>query len=492
MLNKFALVVLILQLARAERHAAAQNCATRKGSNEADSTCSSTLTNAGCKTCTGEGAGQTCADCTNEAYFIQLDKKGCTSSCTGDGVIGDSAVTPKVCKCDSTKGYTLQSDGTCAKGGCNTKNCQACDNKGTANEVCTMCLSNYYLTPTSQCISNCAILSGYYGTTENEKRVCKKCGVANCVVCNDQGKCQTCKDGFYGESCSKCHESCKNCKGTTASDCTECPSGKALQYGSGDTKGTCGDGCTPATGTEAGSCKTCDLTVGGTKYCSACSVDSEYPQNGVCTSKTARTADGCKDGTVTGGVCKSCSNGFFFMDGGCYETSRYPGKSVCTSAPTGGTCTSLASGYYLNGGTLVTCSEGCSACTTSTACTTCADGYVKLSNACSKCDAGCATCAGTASTCSTCVDGYYLSNSKCITCDRSDGSIAGVSGCASCAAPTGSTGTVLCYLMKDSAAGGSDPNLSSGAIAGISVAVIVIVGGLVGFLCWWFVCRGKA
>ncbi|ESU43654.1 Variant-specific surface protein, partial [Giardia duodenalis] len=35
-------------------------------------------------------------------------------------------------------------------------------------------------------------------------------------------------------------------------------------------------------------------------------------------------------------------------------------------------------------------------------------------------------------------------------------------------------------------------NLSTGAIAGISVAAVVVVGGLVGFLCWWFICRGKA
>ncbi|EET01495.1 VSP [Giardia duodenalis ATCC 50581] len=140
------------------------------------------------------------------------------------------------------------------------------------------------------------------------------------------------------------------------------------------------------------------------------------------------------------------------MDGGCYETGKYPGKSVCTSAPTGGTCTSLASGYYLNSGTLVTCGTGCAECTNSDSCTTCADGYVKLNNAqtCTKCNAGCATFTGTASTCSTCADGYYLSNSKCITCDKSDGSITGVSGCLSCAAPSGSTGPVLCYLMKDS------------------------------------------
>ncbi|EFO64644.1 VSP, partial [Giardia lamblia P15] len=43
--------------------------------------------------------------------------------------------------------------------------------------------------------------------------------------------------------------------------------------------------------------------------------------------------------------------------------------------------------------------------------------------------------------------------------------------------------------------GGGSTNksgLSTGAIAGIAVAVIVVVGGLVGFLCWWFICRGKA
>eukprot|EP00701_Giardia_intestinalis_P003997 XP_001707821.1 VSP [Giardia lamblia ATCC 50803] len=40
--------------------------------------------------------------------------------------------------------------------------------------------------------------------------------------------------------------------------------------------------------------------------------------------------------------------------------------------------------------------------------------------------------------------------------------------------------------------GANRSGLSTGAIAGISVAVIVVVGGLVGFLCWWFLCRGKA
>lgn len=88
--------------------------------------------------------------------------------------------------------------------------------------------------------------------------------------------------------------------------------------------------------------------------------------------------------------------------------------------------------------------------------------------------------------------GYYKTASAagpCTSCESNNGSVTGVKGCASCAAPTGSTGPVLCYLVKESTGGA---NLSSGAIAGISIAVIAVVGGLVGFLCWWFICRGKA
>ena len=185
------------------------------------------------------------------------------------------------------------------------------------------------------------------------------------------------------------------------------------------------------------------------------------------------------------------------MEGGCYETSRYPGKSVCTVvASTGGTCQAAAPGYKVDGGTLVTCSEGCKTCTSSSSCNTCADGYVKIGSAqtCTKCHTSCLTCETSASTCTACASGYYKvdSGSTCTSCEADNGSVTGIKDCASCAAPSDSTGTVLCYLMKDSAAGGSDPNLSSGAIAGISVAVIAVVGGLVGFLCWWFVCRGKA
>ncbi|ESU41738.1 Variant-specific surface protein [Giardia duodenalis] len=439
----------------------------------------------GCTSCTyigGDSGTLTCSECEN-GKKPSLDGLHCYDCTVGNCAFCNSEGACQKC----ISGYIL--DGAaCTQQTCSTPDCKTCNNPKAPSEACTACVSTHYLTPTGQCISDCTALSGYYGDTD---KTCKRCGVANCETCNEQGKCSVCTDGFYGDSCSKCDSSCKNCSGSTASDCTACPAGKALTYGSDGTKGTCGNGCT--TGTGNGAYKTCGLTVEGTAYCSECATPTEYPQNGICVSKTARITDGCKDGTVAGGVCKSCSDGFFLMEGGCYETGKYPGKSVCTSAPTGGTCTSLASGYYLNSGTLVTCGTGCAECTNSDSCTTCADGYVKLNNAqtCTKCNAGCATFTGTASTCSTCADGYYLSNSKCITCDKSDGSITGVSGCLSCAAPSGSTGPVLCYLMKDSTAGGSDPNLSTGVIAGISVAAVVVVGALIGFLCWWFLCKTR-
>ena len=97
-----------------------------------------------------------------------------------------------------------------------------------------------------------------------------------------------------------------------------------------------------------------------------------------------------------------------------------------------------------------------------------------------------------------CASGYYKSTSAtgpCASCESNNGDITGVKDCVSCAPPA-SSGPVTCYVTQTPAVNPADPSvnkggLSTGAIAGISVAAVV-VGGLVGFLCWWFVCRGKA
>ena len=402
-------------------------------------------------------------------------------------------------KCSS--GFILDGQ-NCVKSDCKTENCKACTNPKAANEVCTECVSTHHLTPTSQCVQYCQTLGNYYaGTNADNKKACKECAVANCKTCGDQGQCQTCNNGFYknGDACSPCHESCKTCSAGTASDCTECPTGKALRYGEGGTKGTCGEGCT--TGQGSGACKTCGLTIDGASYCSECATTTEYPQNGICTSTTARTAATCKNSNVANGICSLCTNGFLRMNGGCYETTKFPRKSVCTTTPDADTCTSVTSGYYIDGSSnLVVCSDGCAECTTSSACTTCKDGYTKIgsSQTCTKCDSSCETCTGAAITYKACATGYYktaLGESTCTSCETGSNGVTGIKGCLNCVPPSSNTGSVLCYLMKDADSTGGNTNksgLSTGAIAEISVAVIVVVAGLVGFLCWWFICRGKA
>ena len=167
-------------------------------------------------------------------------------------------------------------------------------------------------------------------------------------------------------------------------------------------------------------------------------------------------------------------------------------------------------------------------------------------NKCTACtDQHCLTCsAAEANKCSVCAEGYFVgaatgSEGSCVSCsDTSAGSsgFVGVAGCTKCTRPntSGASGTATCdeceagkkpsedntkcntcadancsfcdekgacqkcsegYTLEGGKCVSSSANrsgLSTGAIAGISVAAVVVVGGLVGFLCWWFVCRGKA
>ncbi|EFO65169.1 VSP with INR [Giardia lamblia P15] len=437
------------------------------------------------------GAGNKCLPCNDGTDGIP----DCTACALVNGRSGAVLITCTAC----AAGYKPSADKTTCEAvtNCKTPGCQTCNNEGKENEVCTECASGAYLTPTSQCIDSCDKLGNYYGATEGAKQTCKECAVPNCKTCNNQGQCQICKDGSYknGDTCSPCHESCKTCSAGTANDCTACPTGRALKYGGDGAKGTCGDGCT--TGQGSGACKTCGLTIDGASYCSECAVDTEYPQNGVCAPKANRATPTCSDSPIQNGVCGTCANNYFKMNGGCYEIAKYPGKAVCTATQAGGTCKTAADGYKLDSGTLTVCSEGCKECASGTECTTCMDRYVKSTKICTKCDSSCETCNGAATTCKVCAIGYYKTASEegvCTSCESDSNGVTGVKGCLNCVPPSGNTGPVLCYLMKDDGTGGSTNRggLSTGAIAGIAVAVVVVVGGLVGFLCWWFLCRGKA
>ena len=473
----------------------------------------------------------TCTNCGNKN--VGLGENSCIDSCPPNSLSYSYDYASK-CKCE--KDFTPNADFTecIVASDCNTLYCKTCDNKGTTKEVCTACISNYYLTPTNQCINRCDNIGNYYGGTDDSgKKVCKKCKIEGCLQCADDGYCTACDYyGFFNNYtsgvCQKCDPSCEQCIGETAGDCISCFSGKILQYGRNGDRGTCIPQCTIGIG--QGKCKVCGLTIEGTAYCSVCATPTEYPQNGVCAPKTTRTTDACNDASITGGVCKQCADGFFLMNGGCYTISLSPGWKVCYST-SDGICRSPNSCYHIdNNNNLVTCSEGCETCTDSSHCTACMSWYVKTGDSCTRCPEGCEECSDahtcitcmrgyfktsyntcakcdkncaecTEAACSRCYFGYYLDSAKnsCIKCSRNSSNIQGIPNCANCVLPPNDSGPVICYLINDGTNGDNDDpsvdsgglSLSSGAIAGLSIVVIVVIGGLVGFLCWWFVYHSK-
>ena len=301
------------------------------------------------------------------------------------------------------------------------------------------------------------------------KDVCDECAQGTVLSPSKLACSAMCPAGSYtsGAQCLPCDASCASCSTAGADKCLSCPAEKALKYTSesSPTDGTCVDECKANTG----GCETCGATIGGSKYCSRCGDAGQAPLNGDCAAN-ARTSF-CD--TITAGVCTQCANGYFLLDGGCYEANRQPGKSVCTTTDNNGQCQ------------------------------TCANGQNPSSGNCPACPAGCSKCSGSggSQTCSECLAGYYLSTNKCVKCSENStngsNTITGVPNCVSCDPPVGDSGPVTCYVTQEPTVDPADPSvnkggLSSGAIAGISVAVIAVVGGLVGFLCWWFICRGKA
>ncbi|ESU42665.1 Variant-specific surface protein, partial [Giardia duodenalis] len=474
---------------------------------------------ANCLTCTPPGSGSadapTAATCTKceDGYFVDTNKGNICSACAENCLTCTSA-TETTCQSCTANTYFLgapnEGQGPCVSCGDasgetwkGVANCAKCNKPADQNTpaTCTECAEGYYLKTdgTSSCVTDCG--EGFFATTVDNVKKCVSCsavgngGIANCKTCSllAQGSraaplvsCLTCEGrnlltptkeacldacpaGSYssGGACAPCDPSCTECSAAGAERCTACPAGRMLRYadeGQPDQGGQCVAECTVG----ADGCAECGLAIGGTRYCSKCATETWAPQNGVCANTAAARSTFCT--TASGGVCTQCAAGYFIQEGGCYQTTRLPGKSVCTTE-SGGKCQACANGQTPESSTGV----------------------------CPLCDPTCKTCeAANTKQCKTCFSGYYLdANKACKKCSETSGNIQGVKDCVSCDPPTSNSGPVTCYVTQEPTVDPADPSgnktgLSSGAIAGISVAVIAVVGGLVGFLCWWFVCRGKA
>ncbi|KAE8302023.1 VSP [Giardia duodenalis] len=211
----------------------------------------------------------------------------------------------------------------------------------------------------------------------------------------------------------------------------------------------------------AGNCKDgMEEQVGADTVCKQCNAGF-VPINGVCTAQgtpSIATA-GCKlanndppgqDSTV----CEQCGTDatYFLYKGGCYDASTGVGQSLCKRA-SNGACTEAGEGYFAAPNAKAT-EQSVIPCSDTTGVTLTGDKqYVGVEN-CATCDAP----AGdeTVAKCKTCSDRFSLRDNQCVPSSV------------------------------------NKSGLSTGAIAGIAVAAVIVVGGLVGFLCWWFLCRGKA
>ncbi|ESU40249.1 Variant-specific surface protein [Giardia duodenalis] len=439
-----------------------------------------------CSACTTEGkkpnaAGSSCYTCPDEGATA-----GC-SSCSADNTC-EACVPGKILKTDgNTK--TCVAEAECTAGffvstANSAKTCISCTDNSNGVPDCATCEARADDKAKAECLS-CT------GTKKPNTTgtACVACTIADCANCDKENVCEACtsnkklsplKDacltdcpaGTYDNTniCTPCHTSCASCESNANQDsCTACYPGHVLNKSDSSTTGTCIPECT---GRYAENCEAgmCTAVLGGSKYCSRCK-SGYVPVDGVCTAMSAgaRDASGCK---ASGGKCTACTGtNYALLSGGCYNTKALPGSAVCTAA-TSGSCTTCANGQTYTSGTCPACAEGCSACSN-----------------------------GNTQQCTKCLAGYYLDStaSKCVKCSENsaDGKIQGVKDCVSCKEPPSGSGPVTCYVTQTPTVDPTDPSvnkggLSTGAIAGISVAAVVVVGGLVGFLCWWFVCRGKA
>ncbi|EFO63556.1 VSP [Giardia lamblia P15] len=497
-----------------------------------------------CETCSGANQNQ-CTSCRDGKYLKDgnscVDKVGCTANTY---YIDELNVRCIACS-------TIESCTQCKLGTTGKPECTACDGQKIPRTILdgtSICVTKGY----DQCQGtdkemfmkedqSACLLCGDATTGSDAKDK----GVANCKTCTKASAgaapvCETCKEGYIkkgdgaGATCASCHENCATCSAeTNEAKCTKCKDGfflagagegKCISCENGNDSGysgiagclsckapttpgpascerckigymlqgtTCVKACEDETAC-GGTAGACDAMViddqGNTKhYCSYCGESNKFPIDGICTMDKG-TNNGCINH-----FCGSCGAGFFLYMGGCYSVSKAPGNYMCKIVGKEGICTEAANNKYfivpgaqstgqsvlacanplgtLAGGNAYVGVDGCSTCTAPAGrndggmavatCTACGEDKKpnKSGNGCVLCSVkDCKSCKADEK-CEECSSGFSLENDKCV-----------------------STG----------ASGGNKSGLSTGAIAGIAVAVVVVVGGLVGFLCWWFICRGKA
>ncbi|ESU40492.1 Variant-specific surface protein [Giardia duodenalis] len=408
---------------------------------------------------------------------------------------------------DSTEGDERVREATCTP---NSNNCKTCEATIGADTYCSACNGENY-----------APVNG----------VCADVGT-------DKSKCATNNAGAYTQCAGQtfmykggCYEATvppgkTMCTAASAGVCSAAAPGYFVPPEATDAKDSvvwCGD----ATGVQAGTdgnkqyngvvnCKTCDgstLQAGsaGTAKCSSCQ-EGFFGTN---LGKDGATCTACGDDN-----CTTCAATGKNQCSKCKATNTAGAKLYLKTASSGstGTCveasqcgpTTFPKDNAENGNKCVSCGDNTDGVADCAECTTPAQGKTKP--ACTKCTSGFLhTPEGGETSCpDNCPDGYFGHTSAdsgnlqtCQSCsapkDGLNPAVTGIPGCTQCTYAAARANTLKCtacgsgYKLEGETCVSSSANrsgLSTGAIAGISVAAVVVVGGLVGFLCWWYAPRG--
>ncbi|ESU41099.1 Variant-specific surface protein [Giardia duodenalis] len=286
---------------------------------------------------------------------------------------------------------------------------------------------------------------------------------------DDPNKCSTCMAGFFlkGSAPSECIacgdttqggiEGCAECSGTTGSlKCTKCKPNRKPKGESGNytcEEKICED--ETACGGTAGACDAIVIGASGemTYYCSQCVGAGYGPINGKC-------SNSLDSNTCENGVCTSCTAGYFLYMGGCYSTANTPGSLMCTAAA-GGICTITTSQYFKVPGAAAN-QQSVLACGNPLGTTVDGNAYVGIQG-CKTCEAPTAATGMTAAKCTACDEGKALTSSGygCVTCS--------IAGCSACRADNMCEACGDGYRLEGGTCVRTGGNLSTGAMAGISV-----------------------
>ena len=426
------------------------------------------------------------ADCTQAASVDAPEEKKCQKD-KCDVVIGGEGAEHTYCSQCSTPTNHLIEGACLATGDSNADKCET-----PASGVCTSCKDAYFM-----------YKGGCYSSAGGV-------GVTLCTAATN-GKCDTPATGYFivpgtdGNVADKSHQSVLSCSDTdgvtvketkktyqgikgcaectlkspaTTATCSKCATGALYTSSEGATScpATCPEGYFEHTAksTSIKTCQSCSAPTGsldpaatGVTGCVKCTYNTKVICEKCGQDKYLKT-----DGDATSCVdAEGCGTGFFMItvDGvrkcikcGDSTNSGIADCAECTAPGEGKTkpaCTKCTGKY------LKTAADGTTTCVEKTACKN--DFFPKEDN----------------------TNGH-----KCLSCGDTN---AGVPNCARCTLPSGATKPACSectsgYKLEGGACVPAGVNLSTGAIAGISVAAVVVVGGLVGFLCWWFICRGKA